>query len=135
MNKFTLKGKLTLSFVGRAALAIMLIFTGIAHFTMTEPMIQMLPEFIPLKKEIVYLTGILEISASIGLLIQRLSKLTSILLIVFFLAILPANIVGSIKQVDFGGMAEGVSHLYFRIPLQILFIFWTYYFGINKNKR
>ena len=135
MNKFTLKGKLTLSFVGRAALAIMLIFTGIAHFTMTESMIQMLPEFIPLKKEIVYLTGILEISASIGLLIQRLSKLTSILLIVFFLAILPANIVGSIKQVDFGGMAEGVSHLYFRIPLQVLFIFWTYYFGIKKNEH
>ena len=135
MNKFTLKGKLTLSFVGRAALAIMLIFTGIAHFTMTESMIQMLPEFIPLKKEIVYLTGILEISASIGLLIQRLSKLTSILLIVFFLAILPANIVGSIKQVNFGGMAKGVSHLYFRIPLQVLFIFWTYYFGIKKNKH
>ena len=135
MNKFTLKGKLTLSFVGRAALAIMLIFTGIAHFTMTESMIQMLPEFIPYKKETVYLTGILEISASIGLLIQRLSKLTSILLIVFFLAILPANIVGSIKQVDFGGMAEGVSHLYFRIPLQVLFIFWTYYFGIKKNEH
>ena len=133
MNKFTLKVKFTLSFVGRAALAIMLIFTGIAHFTMTETLIQMLPDFIPLKKETVYLTGILEISASIGLLIQRLSKLTSILLIMFFLAILPANIVGSIKQVDFGGMAKGVSHLYFRIPLQLLFIFWTYYFGIRKN--
>ena len=102
---------------------------------MTESMIQMLPEFIPYKKETVYLTGILEISASIGLLIQRLSKLTSILLIVFFLAILPANIVGSIKQVNFGGMAKGVSHLYFRIPLQVLFIFWTYYFGIKKNEH
>ena len=116
MNKFILKGKFTLSLFGRAALAIMLIFTGIAHFTMTEPMVQMLPDLIPLKKETVYFTGILEILASIGLLIPRLSKLTSILLIIFFIAILPANIVGSIKQVNFGGMAKGVSHIYFRIP-------------------
>ncbi len=102
---------------------------------MTEPMIQMLPDFIPLKKETVYITGIFEILASIGLLIPRLSKLTSILLIVFFIAIFPANIVGSIKQVNFGVMAIGVSHLYFRIPLQILFIFWTYYFGIKTNEH
>jgi len=133
INKYILKDKLSLSLVGRASLAIMLIFTGIAHFARTENMIQMLPEFIPFKMEIVYVTGILEISAAIGLLIQKLSKLTSILLIIFFLAILPANIIGSIKQVSLGGMEKGISYLYFRIPLQMLFIYWTYYFGIKKN--
>ena len=50
VNKFVLKGKFTLSFVGRTSLAIMLIFTGIAHFIRTESMIQMLPDFIHFKK-------------------------------------------------------------------------------------
>ena len=89
------------------------------------------PEFLPLKKEIVYLTGILELLAVIGLLINSLSKITAVLLIIFFIAILPANIIGSMKQVNLGGMEMGVMYLIFRIPLQILFIFWAYYFGVT----
>jgi len=44
------------------------------------------------------------------------------MLIVFFIAILPANIAGSLKQVDYGGMESGAVNLLLRIPLQILFI-------------
>jgi len=110
----------------------MLIFTGIGHFAKTDLMIEMLPEKIPFKKETVYFTGIIEILASIGLLTQKFAKLTSIMLIVFFLAILPANIIGSINKVELGGMSKGVNYLYFRLPLQIFFIFWAYYFGIKK---
>ncbi len=133
-NKFLLKEKLSLSLMGRISLSIMLIATGIAHFTHTEQMIQMMPEIVFYKKEVVYFTGILELMASAGLLIPKLTKLASILLILFFIAVLPANIVGSMKQVSLGGMEKGVSYLYFRIPLQMLFILWAYYFGIRKNK-
>jgi uncharacterized membrane protein len=112
----------------------MLIATGIAHFTNTNEMIQMMPDFLPLKRETVYLTGVLELLAVIGLLIARTSKLTSVLLIIFFIAVLPANIAGSLKKVNFGGMEIGSVYLLFRIPLQILFIFWAYYFGIRINK-
>lgn len=133
VNKFLLKDRLSLSFIGRLTLAIMLIFTGIGHFAKTDLMIDMLPEIIPFKKETVYFTGIIELMASIGLLTQKFAKLTSILLIVFFLAILPANIIGSIKEVELGGMSKGVSYLYFRIPLQLFLIFWAYYFGIKKQ--
>jgi len=114
-------------------MAILLIIAGIAHFVKTDLMIEMMPEIVPFKKEIVYLTGILEIMASIGLLTQKFSRMTSIMLIVFFLAILPANVIGSIKEVELGGMEKGINYLFFRIPLQLLFIIWTYYFGIRIN--
>ena len=132
INKFFLKSKYTVSLIGRAALATMLIFTGVAHFINTDLMIAMLPEVIPLKKETVLFTGLLEIAASVGLIWEKTSKITSILLIVFFVVILPANIKGSIEQVQLGGMKQGADYLYFRIPLQILFIGWAYYFGIRK---
>ena len=134
INKFLLKARLSLSFIGRISIAIMLIFSGIAHFVITDLMVEMIPELIPFKKETVYLTGILEIIASIGLLTQKFARMTSIMLILFFLAIFPANIIGSIKEVELGGMEKGVIHLYFRIPLQLLFIIWVYYFGIKINK-
>ncbi|MCA1623659.1 MAG: DoxX family protein [Acidobacteria bacterium] len=122
------------SFIGRAALAVMLIVTGITHFTGTDLMVEMMPDFLPYKKDIVYLTGILELLAVVGLLINKTSKLTVVMLIIYFIAVLPANIIGSLKQVNLGGMESGAVYLWFRVPLQIFFIFWTYYFGIRLNK-
>lgn len=135
VNKFLLGERFSVSFIGRFALSIMLLATGIAHFTSTESMVQMMPEFMPLKKEIVYFTGVCELLAVVGLLWDKTSRLTAVMLIIFFLAILPANILGSLKEVRFGGMEYGAMYLFFRIPLQILFIFWAYYFGLRINRR
>ncbi len=133
-NRFLLKGKLSLAFVGRASLALMLVATGAAHFTSTGPMVEMMPEALPMKREVVYLTGVLEWAAAAGLLVDRLSRPTAILLAVFFIAVLPANVVGSLKRVPLGGMENGPAYLFFRIPLQALFIFWAYYFGVRINR-
>jgi len=135
IDKFLLKQRFGFSFVGRAVLAVMLLATGIAHFTSTDLMIQMMPDFIPAKRELVYLTGICELLGALGLLWNATARLTAIMLIVFFVAILPANIIGSMKQVRLGGMENGEVYLFFRIPLQMLFIGWTYYFGIYRLKR
>jgi uncharacterized membrane protein len=134
VNKFLLKDRFSLSFCGRAAMSVMLIVTGISHFTNPEQMIAMMPDELPAKLEIVYFTGVCELLAIVGLLIPLTSRLTSILLIVFFIAVLPANIAGSLKQVPFGGMEYGPLYLLFRIPLQLFFIWWVYYFGIRKNQ-
>ncbi|HEX8370340.1 MAG TPA: DoxX family membrane protein [Pyrinomonadaceae bacterium] len=134
VNRFLLKDKWSLSLVGRIALALMLIVTATAHFTDTDLMIEMMPEFMPLKRETVYFTGVIEFLAVAGLIINKTSRPASILLIIFFLAVLPANIVGSLKQVNLGGMENGAAYLFFRVPLQIFFILWAYYFGVRINK-
>lgn len=134
VNRIVLKNRLNLSFIGRLSMAIMLLITGMAHFTTTDLMIEMMPDIVPFKMLMIYFTGILEVLASIGLLNQKSSKLASILLIVFFLAVLPANVTGSLKEVALGGMEKGADYLYFRIPLQIGFMAWAYYFGIKINK-
>ncbi|MDQ3491194.1 MAG: DoxX family protein [Acidobacteriota bacterium] len=132
VNKFLLNARLNLSFIGRAAMAMMLIVTGIAHFTLTNEMAAMMPDQLPAKREIIYFTGVCELLAVVGLLWNRMAKLTSVMLIIiFFAAVLPANILGSIKQVKIGGMDYGVWYLLFRVPLQIFFIWWVYYFGIR----
>jgi len=132
VNRFLLGRRLSLSFIGRAALAVMLIVTGTAHFTSPDIMVETMPDIMPLKKEIVYFTGVCELLAVAGLIWDKTSRLTSVVLIVYFLAVLPANIIGSIKQVNLGGMEYGTVYLLFRVPLQIFFIWWTYYFGVRK---
>ena len=135
LNKHVGKSFLTVSLVGRLALAIMLLFTGSSHFFKTQEMVQMMPEFLPYRIQLVYLTGTLEMAFAAGLLFPRYSRWTSIALILFFLAILPANIIGSFKRVHLGGMENGPGYLYFRIPLQLLFMGWAYYFGFYLSEK
>ena len=120
-------------FAGNAAMSVMLFFTAIGHFAYSKGMSMMVPPGIPFKKAVVYLTGLIEIAAAIGLLILPLRHLTSILLIIFFIAVLPANIYAAIHKVDYQkGTNEGndPKYLWFRIPLQFFFIGWVWYFGL-----
>ncbi|MCO6512704.1 MAG: DoxX family protein [Aridibacter famidurans] len=135
IDRAVIKGKLGLSMTGRGAMAAMLLVTTIAHFTSTEAMVQMMPEAMPYKREVVWLTGACEFAAVIGLLWPRVVRLTSVLLIVFFVAVLPANIAGSLKSEGIGGTSYGPWYLLFRVPLQIFFIAWVWYFGLRKNKQ
>ena len=123
------RGNYEFALSGRIAMSAMLVFTAVGHFVFTKGMTMMLPQFIPYKTEAVYLTGVIEIVAAIGLLIPNFNELVAWLLIVFFILMLPANIYAAIKNVDyqkgtFDG--SGLTYLWFRIPLQVVFIVWTY---------
>ena len=127
-------GQFDIALSARIALALMLVFTAIAHFAFTKGMVMMIPDFIPFKKGMVYFTGFIEMAAAVGLLIPNFQVLTGWLLISFFIMLLPANINAAIRHIDyqkgtFEGM--GVNYLWFRVPLQILFILWTYFAAIK----
>lgn len=128
------RGNFEFALSGRIAMSVMLLFTAIGHFVFTKGMSMMLPDFIPYKTEVVYLTGIIEIAGAIGLFIPNFRILTAWLLIAFFILILPANIYAALKHIDyqkgtFDG--NGLTYLWFRVPLQILFIVWTYLSAIK----
>ena len=121
---------------GRIAMSVMLLMTASGHFLFAEGMAMMLPDFIPLKMEVVYITGIIEIAAAIGLQLDRWRELTGWLLIVFLILILPANIYAAFHNVNlqtatFDG--EGLDYLWYRIPLQIIYILWIYKSSINTK--
>lgn len=118
----------------RIAMSVMLMFTALGHFKFTKGIAMMVPAFIPFKTEIIYLTGAIEIAAAAGLLIPQLSKLTAWLLILFFIIMLPANVNAAIRRIDYEkGTFEGngPKYLWFRVPLQLLFILWTYFSAIG----
>jgi len=79
-------------FAGNIAMSVMLLFTAIGHFKFKTSMAAMIPLFIPKKVEIVIISGIFEILLAIGLCIENTRYYSGMLLIVFFIAVLPANI-------------------------------------------
>ncbi|NML57575.1 DoxX family protein [Chryseobacterium cheonjiense] len=124
-------------FSGNLGMAVFIIFTGFSHFKFQKGMAMMIPEFIPAKLFWVYFTGILEIAAGIGLMMPSIRELTAVLLIIFYVLVFIANINSSKKNInifkaDFTG--PGMDYLYKeRIPMQIILIAWTWYFGIYQN--
>jgi uncharacterized membrane protein len=119
---------------GRTAMALMLVFTAIGHFKFKEGMAMMLPPLFCAKTQIVLATGIIELLAAIGLLVSSTIQITGILLIIFFVLILPANIYAAIKKVDLEKAAftgYGINYLWFRIPEQLFFMGWVYFFTLK----
>ncbi len=95
----------------------------------------MMPSIIPFKKEMVYLTGVLELLLAVGLALPQTRYIASVILIIFFIFLLPANISAAVRHVniekaDFTG--DGLGYLWLRIPLQLLFILWVWLFNIHK---
>lgn len=131
------EGNWNLLFSGNLGMAVFMIFTGFAHFKFQKGMALMIPEFIPAKMFWVYFTGLFEILAAIGLMIPSIRELTSILLIIFLILVFIANVYSSRMKVnlfkaDYSG--PGMAYLYKeRIPMQIILITWTCYFGIYLN--
>lgn len=105
---------------GNLAMSVMLAFTAIGHFAYTEGMIMMLPSAIPYKRELVIITGVIEALAATGLQISSLQRITAILLIAFFVVVLPANIYAAVHSVNYQKATRdgsGATYLLFRIPL------------------
>lgn len=135
---FVIKGikkEYDLDLAGRIAMSGMLVFTAIGHFLFTKGMTLMIPDFISHKELVVHLSGIFEIVMALGLLTSRWNYVTGWVIILFLLLMLPANIYASIHNVDYQNGTydgKGLAYLWFRVPLQILFIVWTYFFSIHR---
>jgi len=117
---------------GLIGISLVFIFTGLGHFMKTAAMVQMLPPWVPMRKPMVYASGVFELIAAVAILIPVLSHWTGTVLCVFLFLILPSNIYAALQRVDFGGHGAGPVYLLVRVPLQLLLIGWTYWFAVRR---
>lgn len=125
-----LHGQFDALLAARIAMGVMLLFTAVGHVKYTTGMANMLPAFVPGKIALVYITGLLEVVAAITLQVPALTQATGVFLIVFFMVLLPANIYAALNRVNYETGAKngaGAAYLWFRVPLQVLFIAWVYW--------
>jgi len=105
----------------RYALAVMFVFTGVAHFNkMRHDLVRMTPSFVPHPMLIIYATGVCELSGAAGLLVPGFRPTAGICLILLLLGMFTANINAALKEVTLRG--RPATPLWLRTPMQILFI-------------
>ena len=129
------RGRWLVTVSGRVAIAVMFVFTGVSHFFLPGPMAEMVPPLFSRPDRWVALTGVAEILGGVGLLVPRARLVAAWCLAVFLVAVFPANVYAAQHQVGPGGHAQGLAYLWFRAPLQLLFLVWVLVFGLRSGSR
>ena len=117
----------------RAGLALMLCFTAAAHFnSMRGDLIAMVPPSLPNPGFLVTFTGLCEILGALGLLVPQTRRVAAVALIVFLVAVLPANIHAARAGVTLRGAPP--TPLAPRVALQGLFIALIWWAGVRPSR-
>jgi uncharacterized membrane protein len=109
-------------------LALFFLFAGISHFTEIDNFAAIVPPALPFKHLIVQVTGLMELTFVVGLIVPKWRRMTGWVLSVYLLAVLPANIYMAIAGIPLGDMAASPAALWFRVFLQfplIALILWV----------
>ena len=107
-------------------ISIMFLVSGILHFTHDSELVRITP--VPYALEVVWLTGVMEFAFAFLLLLPRYRRTTGILLSIFALAVLPANINMALNDIPmFGSHVEPLGawlRVFMQFPL-IIWILWS----------
>ena len=105
-------------------LAAFFINVGVDHFLNPEFYLNIMPDYLPLHLEAVYISGLFEIVGGVCVLIPRLRSAAGWGLVALLIVVYPANIHMALNPELFPEIA--LSLLYTRLLFQFIFIYWAY---------
>jgi len=123
------------SWVGatRVGLAVMFCFTASAHFTrMRHDLVRMVPPWAPRPGAVVAFTGVCETLGAIGLLFPATRVVAAAGLILFLIAVFPANVHAARAGVTLRD--KPATPLWLRGPMQLLFIVLICWSGLVAER-
>jgi len=113
--------------VVRWLITVGMVFIGVGHFIKPEPFVVIVPEVLPYKLLLVYISGVAEIAGGLGLILPQTRKLAGWGLVLLYLAVFPANINMAINDLPLDGKHMSPLMLWGRLPVQALFIAAAYW--------
>jgi len=112
-------------------LGVAFIFFSIGHVVEAQGMVEMLPPWVPLRLELVYITGVVELTVGLALFLPAFQVQAANMAIIIFIVFFPANVYAAMHSVGLGGHQWGPVYLLIRAPLQMILIAWAYYLCVK----
>ncbi len=111
---------------GRLLLAAALLVAGVAHFRSTEEFLGQVPTFLPLREEVVIVSGVVELVLGVALLALRGDLLARLgwVVAVFFVAVFPGNVWQAVHGSDSFGLDSTTSRVV-RLFFQPVLVAWA----------
>lgn len=106
-----------------------MIAIGVGHFVQPKPFVRIVPKYLPAPLALVYISGFFEILGGVGLLIPQTRVWAAWGLIALYIAVFPANVYMLTDDVSLNPK-KPIPRLilWARLPFQLVFIAWAYYF-------
>ncbi len=104
-------------------LSVFFVAAGVNHFANPDFYIQMMPPYLPAHRELVAVSGVLEMLGGVAVLLPRFRSAAGVGLALLLIAVFPANLHMALNADQFSSMSPVA--LYLRLPLQILLIAWA----------
>jgi len=110
------------------------ILVGIEHFRSPQKFIDIVPNYLPFALFLVYLTGVMEIVGGLGIIYPDTREITGRLMVLFLLAVYPANFYMWANDVPFNGTRLTTNGHLVRLSVQILLIIGALGFSGDLEK-
>jgi len=111
--------------------ALFMVYAGVQHFLKPEFFVPYVPQFLPLKMEIVYASGVFEVLFGLLLFIKKYAKIAAWGIFVLLLLFLPIHIWDVISETPVIGSKKAA---WIRLPIQFLLLFIIWKIKNNATK-
>jgi uncharacterized membrane protein len=106
----------------RIGLAVMFLITASGRLMFPDALVQMVPEFLPFRREAVLLSGFFEALGAVALLIPRLYRLAGLGLTALLVSVFPANINVAVNNLQIEGQSGDPAYQWGRLVWQLVLI-------------
>lgn len=110
----------------RLLLGYLFVGAGALHFYAPGAYERIMPPYLPLHRELVYLSGACEILGGLGMLSERTRPAAGIVLMLLLLAVWPANLQMLLDAYAEHKPSWWLVLLWARLPLQLVLIWWVW---------
>ena len=110
----------------RVLLGLLFAVSGALHFLFPNTYERIMPPYLPLHRELVYLSGAFDIAGGLGLLDQRTRRISGLGLILLLVAVWPANVQMLLDARATREPLWWVALLWARLPVQLVLIAWVW---------
>lgn len=97
--------------------------TGVLHFVIPEVYEDIIPDYLPAHRELVYISGVAELAGGIGVTMPQTRKAAGWGLAALLVAVFPANVHMALNPKDYDQVPSWL--LWARLPLQPLAGWWA----------
>jgi uncharacterized membrane protein len=109
----------------RWAMAAFYLVAGIVHLVAPEKFLPIVPDFVPLLREVVLATGVCEIAGGLALLTTRLRWVAGVMLAVYAVFVSPANIKRALEGIHLPPVLDSWWYHGPRLLMQPVLVWWA----------
>jgi uncharacterized membrane protein len=117
----------------RWALAAIYLTAGVLHLYTPDSFLPIVPDWVPLPRQVVLGTGLCEIAGAIALLTRNLRRAAGIALALYAVCVFPANIKHAFGSVVVGHTQLGWWYHAPRLAFQPVLVWWALFAGEVVN--